>query len=82
MDKKTKRKKDAILAYSIAAQVAAVNGISYYGAFRILNHAKAILERNMERQRAAVPEEIRDEWGDIIEMPQADAQGKKKEVNP
>ena len=54
-EKKKREKYDreaAILAHSIAAQVAAVEDITYYGAFHILDHAKAILENEMKRQRA------------------------------
>ena len=54
-EKKKREKYDreaAILAHSIAAQVAAAEDITYSGAFHILDHAKAILENEMKRQRA------------------------------
>ena len=62
-----KDREAAILAHSIAAQVAAVEGITYYGAFHILDHAKAILENEMKKQRPTVPPEIRDTWVTVIE---------------
>lgn len=81
MNKEESNRRNAILAHNIATQVVAVEGISYYKAFQILDHAKGILENNMKLQRAEVPAEIRDMWGNIIEIPQADAQGKKEEVS-
>lgn len=69
-EKKKREKYDrdaAILAHSIAAQVAAVDNITYYGAFHILDHAKGILENEMKKQRPTVPPEIRDKWGNEIE---------------
>ena len=53
-EKKKREKYDrdaAILAHSIAAQVAAVDNITYYGAFHILDHAKEILARQYRRKR-------------------------------
>ena len=74
-------RRNAILAHDIAAQVSAVEGITYYGAFQILDHAKAILENNMKGHPAAVPAEVRDKWGNIIKLPRTDAQGNGEDVS-
>ena len=69
-EKKKREKYDrdaAILAHSIAAQVAAVDNLTYYGAFHILEHAKEILDNEMKKQRPTVPKETRDKWGTVIE---------------
>ena len=79
--KQERERNISILAHSIAAQAAAVEGITYKGALNILDRAKFILERQMEDERAAVPQVVRNIWGDIIEMPQADAQGKEGEIS-
>lgn len=79
-EKKKREKYDreaAILAHSIAAQVAAVEDITYYGAFHILDHVKAILENEMKRQRAKAPAEVRDRWGDVIETPRQEDRGEE-----
>ncbi len=79
-EKKKREKYDreaAILAHSIAAQVAAAEDITYYGAFHILDHAKAILENEMKRQRAKAPAEVRDRWGDVIETPRQEDRGEE-----
>lgn len=79
-EKKKREKYDreaAILAHSIAAQVAAVEDITYYGAFHILDYAKAILENEMKRQRAKAPAEVRDRWGDVIETPRQEDRGEE-----
>ena len=70
--------KISILAHSMAAQAAAVENITYKGAINILDRAKFILERRMEDERATVPQEVRDKWGNIIEMPGTNGTGQGK----
>ena len=79
-EKKKREKYDreaAILAHSIAAQVAAAEDITYSGAFHILDHAKAILENEMKRQRAKAPAEVRDRGGDVIKTPRQEDRGEE-----
>lgn len=68
--KQERERNISILAHSIAAQAAAVEGITYKGALNILDRAKFILERQMEDERATVPQVIHDMWGSVIEKPQ------------
>lgn len=70
-------KKKAILAHKIAEQVAAVEGITYQGAFEILDLAKRNLERGMKEQSAKAPAEIRDEVGRVFkdETPRGETRG-------
>lgn len=58
----------AILTHSIAKQAAAGENVTYSEVIQILNNAKAIVVRNMEKQRAEVPPEVRDTWGAVIEV--------------
>lgn len=75
-------KKAAIIAHSIAEQITAIENITNYGALRIVDHVKYIIESSMENQPPKIKTEIRDKWGNIIEMPEAEAPGEKKETNP
>lgn len=66
--RRDREKRRIILAHSIAKQAVAIENTTYSEAIQILEDAKTIITRNMERQRASVPSEIRDRWGVIIEM--------------
>lgn len=61
-----KEKRLTLAAYSAARQAAA-EGTTYSEAIQILERAKDILQVNMRKQRAAVPLEVRDRWGNIID---------------
>lgn len=68
LEKRRDRERRIILAHSIAKQAVTIENTTYSEAIQILEDAKTIITRNMERQRASVPSEIRDRWGAIIEM--------------
>ena len=66
-DRSKKEMRRAVLAHSVAKKVAE-EGITYSDAISILNDAIAIIKSDMTRQQATVPSEIRDRWGNIIDI--------------
>lgn len=58
--------KKAELAHSLAKQAAGFENASFYEALSILEMAKGNLKREMERNRAHISPEIRDEWGTVV----------------
>lgn len=69
------QKKEAIMAHEIAKQITSIPNITFQGALKIAEMAKGIIERDMKQTGAYTTEEIRDRWGNLIEVPQEDAQG-------
>ncbi len=74
--RREREKRRAILAHSIAEQAVTFESTTYTEAIQILNDAKEIITRSMERQRASVPTEIRDKWGVVIDMSETEASDK------
>lgn len=75
------RENMAIMAHSIAEQVVAMPGVSFQEAFETLALAKANIERSRDWARATVRPEILDEWGQVIEKPQAETEAQGKANN-
>lgn len=69
-EKRRERDKEtAILAHSIAkTAVSSIENTTYSEAIQILEDAKAIVVRSMQKQQAEVPSEIRDKWGVVINV--------------
>lgn len=68
-ERNERRKKEqdlCILAHAIAEKAVGYEGATYSEAIQVLDDAKEIIETNMKKQRATVPQEIRGKWGDII----------------
>lgn len=68
-ERSERRKKERdlyILAHTIAEKAVGYEGATYSEAIQVLDEAKEIIEKNMKKQRAAVPREIRGKWGYII----------------
>lgn len=74
-EKRRERDKEvAILAHAIAkTAVSSIENTTYSEAILILEDAKDIVVRSMQKQKAEVPSEIRDKWGVVIKMSETEA---------
>ena len=71
-------KRRCVIAYGIAKEICEKTQTykeALYMTEKVADMAKGIIERDMKQTGAYTTEEIRDRWGNLIEVPQEDAQG-------
>lgn len=73
--RKERQRKEAILVHEIAKKITSMPNITFQGAIEITEMVMATIERDMKQTRAHTTEEIRDKWGNLVELPQEHTQG-------